>query len=864
MRQYLDIKERHPDAIVFFRLGDFYEMFFADAVTGARLLDLTLTTRDKGKDDAVPMCGVPHHAARGYIAKLTELGHKVVLCEQTEDPKLAKGLVKREVVRIITPGVVLDDDVLEPKLPRYLAAVVPANDSAGLAYLDATTGELCATELALGAVVDELVRVAPREVLAAASHLGDTGPLAAIRVRYRAAWNPAVVPSDAGARAELGPIAAAPNSDGRGVGGGHGLALRAAATALAYARATQPTGALPVTRLQLYQPGDAVVLDEAAIANLELTETLIGKRTQGSLLEIIDQTATAPGGRLLRRWLLYPLVDVAQIRRRQDAVAWLVERPALCEAVRRALSRIADLERLAGKAMLGVATPRDLGRLRDALANLPDLIALVRSGKDKLGELPALLDHAHASGLAPCVHPALPELARRLAAALVDEPPSLPKDGHVIRAGYDATVDEARRLADGGKDEILAIEEREQKASGIGSLKVRYNRVFGYYIEVTRTHLAKVPAHYLRKQTIATGERFVTPELTELERRVLTAEDTLAAREAELFRAEVAVVAERAREIAAAGAALAVLDACGSLAAVAAQRGYCRPLVDDGLVLDIVDGRHPVVEALLPAGTFVPNDTRLDPDAEQLVLITGPNMAGKSTYMRQVAQIVLLAQIGGFVPARSATVGVCDRLFTRVGAADNLSRGDSTFMVEMRETASILAKATRRSLVILDEVGRGTSTFDGVSIAWAVAEHLHDAIGARTLFATHYHELVALADSRPRVRNVSVAVREHKGEIVFLRRVVPGGANKSYGIDVARLAGLPKSVITRSRQIMSQLEGGAQVLGLTSSPQLSLLHPAHPAPPSPVLARLAAIDIHRITPLEALQLLAELSGDAPH
>jgi len=904
MRQYLDVKDRHPDAIVFFRLGDFYEMFFEDAVIAARLLDLTLTTRDKGKDDAVPMCGVPHHASRVYIAKLTELGHKVVLCEQTEDPKLAKGLVKREVVRIITPGVVLDDDVLDPKLPRYLAALVPGprpaaaqsatkppvgaprgrarsspsapslNDAAagragagssagagieqmvGLAYLDATTGELCATELPIAAAIDELVRVAPREVLAAAAQIAeanDQSPIASIRARYRMPWNSAEIPDEAGARQELGPIL--PSDGGAN---DRPLAVRAAATVVAYARATQPTGALPVVRLQLYEPGDAVVLDEAAIANLELTETLIGRRKQGSLLDVIDETATAPGGRLLRRWLLYPLVDVPQIRRRQDAVAWLVERPALCEAIRRGLSRIADLERLAGKAMLGVATPRDLGRLRDALAGLPDLIALVRSGQDGLGELPAPLD------LAACADRALPELAARLAAALVDEPPSLLKDGSVIRTGHDATVDEARRLADGGKDEILAIELREQSRSGIGSLKVRYNRVFGYYIEVTKTHLQKVPANYIRKQTVATGERFVTPELAELERRVLTAEDTLATREAELFRAEVAAVAAQARQVAAAGAALAVLDACGSLAAIAGKRSYCRPLVDDGLVLDIVDGRHPVIESLLPAGTFVPNDTRLDPDAEQLVLITGPNMAGKSTYMRQVAQIVLLAQIGGFVPAKSASIGVCDRVFTRVGAADNLSRGDSTFMVEMRETASILAKATRRSLVVLDEVGRGTSTFDGVSIAWAVAEFLHDAIGARTLFATHYHELVSLADSRPRVRNVSVAVREHKGEIVFLRRVVPGGANKSYGIDVARLAGLPRSVIARSRQILTQLEGGSQAVGFGSSSQLSLLPvystaPAVPtAPAAPVLARLASIDVHRITPLDALQLLAEL------
>jgi DNA mismatch repair protein MutS len=546
---------------------------------------------------------------------------------------------------------------------------------------------------------------------------------------------------------------------------------------------------------------------------LELVETLIGRRREGSLLDVIDQTVTAPGARLLRRWMLYPLVDVAQIRRRQDGVGWLVERPALLEQIRKALGKIADLERLAGKATLGVATPRDLGRLRDALGQLPELIALVKSGVTKLDPLPELLD------LKAAADKALPALAARLGNALVDDPPYLLKDGGVIRAKYDPTVDECRRLADGGKDEILAIETREQKDSGIANLKVRYNRVFGYYIEITKTHLAKVPSHYIRKQTIATGERYVTTELAELEKKVLTAEETLASREAELFRQEVIAVAEAAAKTSAAGAALAVLDACASLAEVAAKRTYCRPVVDDNLVLELTDARHPVIEAMLPPGNFVPNDCRLDPGAEQLVLITGPNMAGKSTYMRQVAQIALLAQIGSFVPAKAATIGICDRVFTRVGAADNLSRGDSTFMVEMRETANILAKATRRSLVILDEVGRGTSTFDGVSIAWAVAEFLHDQIGARTLFATHYHELVALADSRPRVRNVSVAVREHKNEIVFLRRVVPGGANKSYGIDVARLAGLPTKVIGRAREIMSRLEGGS---ALGTSAQLSL------------------------------------------
>jgi DNA mismatch repair protein MutS len=898
MRQFLDVKERYPEAIVFFRLGDFYEMFMEDATLAAGLLDLTLTTRDKGKPDAVPMCGVPHHAARGYVAKLTELGHKVVICEQVEDPKLARGLVKREVVRVVTPGVVVDEDALDPRAARFLAAVVPSvgappapaggrKDDAkadaaakaarrgaretgadearagqeggerwGLAYLDVTTGEFRATELpSVAACADELARVGPREVIVAAEVLAGEA-IAPLR-RVRTVWTAAAVPELGGA-VELLERALAERPAVTDAG------ARAAAAVLAYARATQPAGALPVSRLAVYDPGAAVVLDEAAIANLELTETLIGARREGSLLALLDETATSPGARLLRRWLLYPLTDVAAIRRRHDAVEWLLARPDLARAIRELLRAIGDLERLAGKCTLGVAGPRDLGRIRDGLDRLPELAAIVAAaagggegaaagGATLLEPVPPLLD------VAPVATPPLAALAARLQAALADEPPALLKDGGVIRAGADATVDECRRLADGGKDAILAIEAREQKRSGIGSLKVRYNRVFGYYIEISRSHLAKVPADYQRKQTIASGERFVTPELAELEAKVLAAEETLAVREAELFRGLVGEAAAVAPALLAAGAAIATVDVVLALATVAGRRGFARPTVDDGLVLDVGDGRHPVVEAALPAGTFVPNDVRLDADREHILLVTGPNMAGKSTYLRQVAQIVLLAQMGSFVPAARAQLGVCDRVFTRVGAADNLARGDSTFMVEMRETAAILAQATRRSLVILDEVGRGTSTFDGVSIAWAVVEFLHDAIGARTLFATHYHELTALADSRPRLYNVSAQVREHKGEVVFLRRIAPGGASRSYGIDVARLAGLPRSVIARARQILGRLETGSS-LGGSAQLSLSLAGPAAPAaePPSPALARLRALDPDRMTPLEALTALAEL------
>ncbi len=869
MKQYFGIKAEYPDAVLFFRLGDFYEMFYDDAETCSRVLDLTLTSRHKDSDEPVPMAGVPHHAARGYIARMTERGYKVAICEQVEDPKLVKGIVKREVVQLVTPGVVLDDEVLDPKRNRYLAAVAGAGERFGLAYLDVTTGEFRATTLpSIEALANELSRVGPSELLAAAGDLQPEGSLGPMQARHQRVVCTPIVPLTLKAAETLLTSALAGDLDQLGLREAP-LAVRAAADVLAYARATQPAGVLPVNRLQRYEPGQAMMLDEVAIANLELCETLIGGRREGSLLAVIDDTATAPGGRLLRRWLLYPLTDVAAIRRRQDAVAYLVESASLRAAVREALAGVHDIERLSARVSLGVATPRDLGRLRDSLARLPRLAELLRPAAADgayspggvgaaLSEWPALLT-VDESLLA-----VLSKLGAHIAEVLIDEPGALVKEGGFVRAGHCAIVDEQRQLATGAKDAILEIERRERERTGISSLKVKYNRVFGYYIEVTRSNLSRVPDDYVRRQTIANGERFATEELNELEARVLGAQERVLEREQELFTELCDRVAASAPSLRAIGQFVAAVDCLASFAEIAHTRGYVRPTVDDGVVLDIAEGRHPVVEQMVPLGSFVPNDCRLDPDGEQLLLITGPNMAGKSTFMRQVAHIVLLSQIGAFVPASRATVGVVDRVFTRVGAADNLARGESTFMVEMRETAAIVSQATRRSLVILDEVGRGTSTFDGVSIAWAVSEYMHDAIGARTLFATHYHELCALADSRSRVRNVSMAVREHDGEIVFLRQVIAGGTNKSYGIDVARLAGLPRSVIARARQILDHLEAGSS---WHQSNQLTLFAAAHSAPSvdsqldpaaDEVLARLRAIDPKHMTPIAALQVLAEL------
>ena len=800
------------------------------------------------------MCGVPHHASKHYLGKLVERGFKVAICEQVEDPKNAKGIVKREVVRVVTPGVVLEEEQLDAKAAHYLVALVREGESAGIAYLDVTTGEFAATELETGAIVDELARLEPREVLC---HGVDD--LASLKTRVRTSWAelPAGAPTDA-PRAKrvleetLGRALDATEALGP-------LALRAAAAVISYARQTQPRGTLPLTRLRPYRPADYLVLDESTRANLELYYTLQGQKKQGSLLGVLDETRTSMGGRLLRRWMAAPLIDVAQIRRRHDAVAWLVEHAALRGELSGELAEVYDLERLAGRATLGVASPRDLAALARSLERLPSIREKLQASV--LESVEAKIDHPE---LLEVGEDLATDVAFEIRQVLIDDPPAVWREGNFCRRGFYPELDELLDLSEGGKNKLVEIEARERERTGIASLKVRFNRVFGYYLEITRSNLDRVPADYVRKQTLANAERFVTPELAEYEAKILHADERRLELELQAFERLRAQVAQAARRILPLAESVARLDVLAALAEVAHTSGYCRPDVDEGLLLEIEDGRHPVVEKLAAAGKFVPNDVTLDPDGTQLMILTGPNMAGKSTAMRQVALITLMAQMGSFVPARRARIGVADRVFTRVGASDNLARGDSTFMVEMRETANILAHATRRSLVILDEIGRGTSTYDGMSIAWAVAEHLHDRIQCRTMFATHYHELTALDRSRPRVRNFSTAVREWKDEVVFLHKVVPGGASRSYGIQVARLAGLEKSVIARAKEIVTALERGDELGEHVPSPsndQLSLLQ----APPkaierSEVERLIAAVDIDGISPREALALLADLQA----
>lgn len=856
MRQYREVKQRYEDCIVFFRMGDFYEMFFEDATYAANVLDLTLTSRDRQKENAPPMCGVPYHAAKQYIAKLIAQGKKVAICEQVEDARMTKGIVRRAVTQVITPGVLLDEEQLSAKTGHYLAAISsPAKSGeVGFAYLDVSTGEFATTCIPKKDVEDELGRIQPAELLLISAAEGSESKSLFQTSRQKSIpMGQEKAHSLEENKALLRKLVLVDDKMPE-------AALAAAAACIRYAQATQLEGTLPVQKLQWYQSGTELILDELARKHLELFQTQANRQTHGSLWGMLDQTQTAPGGRLLWKWLGAPSRNLGTIARRHDAVEWLVNHHSLREQVRTLLKQIYDIERLTGRISLEIATPRDLARLGRSLLVVPALREVLMQPQDAgliAEDMPMLLQ----VGEDLCG-----DVAELLVGSLQEDPPNNIREGGIFRRGYHQELDQVIELAQGGKQHMLDMEERERVRTGIGSLKINYNRVFGYYIEITRTHFNKIPADYIRKQTLAQAERFVTPELSEYEARVLGAEEKRLQLEETLFVAlRKSLLAELPRLFALASQ-LAHLDAVGSLAEVAHRGGYVRPEMDEGLGMFIEEGRHPVIEQLLPAGKFVSNDVRLDPDTQQIYLLTGPNMAGKSTVMRQVALICILAQMGSFVPAKKAKLGVLDRIFTRVGAGDNLSAGDSTFMVEMRETAHILQYATRRSLVVLDEIGRGTSTYDGMSIAWAVAEYLHDYIGCKTLFATHYHELCALTESHPRVCNMSVAVKLWQGKIVFLHKLVTGAANRSYGIEVAQLAGLPKEVLTPAKEMLRKLEAGEH--GVLMRPgrdtsQLALFQPA--TPPSSatqeIVDALETLDCNQMTPKDALLLLMKWSGE---
>jgi len=879
MRQYLDAKQKHRDAIMLFRMGDFYEMFYEDALVAARALELTLTSRSRDADGGgIPMCGVPFHAVDGYIARLVKKGYRVAICDQVEDPRKAKGIVKREVVRVVSPGTLTDAGYLDAREPAFIMAVAPAaekrptdaerkpsSERIGVALLDLSTGEFSAAEYAgsegLQSLVDELAVLRPREIVAAASP-EDGGP------RLPASLKAAGVPTTTvdewtfeveSARRVLLDQFRSHGLEGFGLDG-HAASIAAAGALVQHLRHTQKVDLAHVRQVVFRERADALLVDPTTLKHLEVVQGSEGGR-EGSLLDQLDRTMTSAGSRLLRTWLLRPLVALEPIRDRLDAVEELAFRTIERARFRDALKGVQDLERLVARAALGTAGPRDLAGLERSLDVMPSLGAI-------LAELQAPLTRSLAAGLDD-----LPDVRQLIASTLADDPPVFARDGGFTRDGVDPELDALRTISRSGKQVIAELEERERGRTGISSLKVRYNRVFGYYIEVSKSNLHAVPADYHRKQTIAGGERFITPALKEYEEKVLGADERILERELEIFERLRGAVAAEAPRIQATARAAAALDVLATLAECAAVCNYIKPQVHDADDMVVVDARHPVVERRTAEGgePFVPNDVTLNATTHQLVILTGPNMGGKSTYLRQTALLSILAQAGSFVPAREAKLPIVDRIFARVGASDNIARGQSTFMVEMQETAHILHAATTRSLVVLDEIGRGTATFDGLSIAWAVAEYLatHARVRPKTLFATHYHELTDLADATPGVVNCHVAAREWKDDIVFLRKIVPGRSDRSYGIQVARLAGIPPAVIKRAGEILSALErdelargGRPAVSGTPSEPQRQLALFQRAPADDPIRVRLAAIDVDRLTPLEALTLLAELKRDS--
>ena len=860
-KQYLEMKEKCPDCLLFFRLGDFYEMFDEDARIASKVLDLTLTTRDRNKDipqeEKVPMCGVPYHSYQSYLARLVAKGYKVAICEQTQDPAAATGIVERDIIRIVTPGTAVDASMLEESRNNYIAAIYLEGERCGVCFCDLSTGEVyataCSGEDCLTHLMNELGRFEPREVVLSPEAWENTVLSQAMELKLDC-------------RREFGSVkrfdyvvagTAASNQfeNYQVIPADRPEALQAVGGLLSYLYETQKNKLGHLRQLQYYASGRFMELDLTARRNLELTETLRSKEKRGSLLWVLDKTKTAMGGRLLRRWLEKPLLDPVEIRSRLMAVRDLTEDMVTREELALCLKEITDLERLIGRIVYGTAGGRDLVALSAGLHRIPKV-------HDLLATLPAALFQRLRKQLDE-----LSDLCQHIDSALVEEPPFSVRDGGIIREGYSKEVDQLRNVMTNSKDLLVDIENRTKETCGIKNIRVKYNKVFGYYIEVAKSQTDLVPADWVRKQTTVNSERYINQELKELEHTILSAKDRITDLEYDLFCQVRQAAADQVETIQQTAAAVAQIDVLNSLAVVAASNHYCMPEVDESDVIDIIDGRHPVVERVLKGNMFVPNDTHMNGSSNLLAIITGPNMAGKSTYMRQVALICLMAQIGSFVPAKSAHIGVVDRVFTRIGASDDLAAGQSTFMVEMSEVAEILKNATNRSLLILDEIGRGTSTYDGMSIARAVLEHCADKkkLGAKTLFATHYHELSALEGAIPGVRNYHMAAKKRQDDVIFLRKLVSGGADQSYGIEVAQLAGVPAWIIRRGREILKELEAGERPAPVQSKEeeseeQMGFADLAGQA----VLEELRKVELNTLTPIEAMNLLygwkAKLDG----
>lgn len=852
MTQFRQVKKEHPEAIVFFRMGDFYEMFCDDAVVASEALDLVLTTKNAGIDGKIPMCGVPYHAVDNYVAKLIAKGFRVAICEQMEDPKLVKGLVKREVVRIISPGTVLEGALLTESQSNYLASVYKAGSLWGFCYTDISTGEFKVSEFeeedpaGKDRIFDEIYRVAPKELLVGKELLADTS----FQMRLKKVFSGLITEIDEADFAKdyadriLQKHFHIDDADRLFI---PDSAKQAAGAVLLFLYRTQKRSLNYISKIKCYKNDRYMVLDQNTRRNLELTSTIFTNQKKGSLLWVLDKARCTMGKRLLKEWLENPLIDSSEIKKRQEGVKEIYNDTILLTELKTILGTVHDLERISGRIAYGNGTARELAALRDSIRFLPDLKSCLQKMNSAIfSEMVALFDD-------------LSDIHQYIGAAIVDDPPNLLKEGGLIRDGYSSTIDEYRKIAKGGRQMILDMEATEREKTGIKNLKIGYNRVFGYYIEVSNSFKDKVPDHYIRKQTLTTGERFFTQELKEYEDKVLGATDTLYRLEYETFCKVRDFVTDNVSRIQLVSSFIAVTDVLMAFADVALANHYCCPEIDDGEVIEIKDGRHPMVEKVNNE-VFVANDTFLDNENQRIMVITGPNMAGKSTYMRQVALIILMAQIGSFVPAEAAHIGVTDRIFTRIGASDDLVGGNSTFMVEMKETAEILKRATRKSFVVLDEIGRGTSTFDGLSLAWACIDFLSDSENApKTLFATHYHELTGLEHEKSNLRNFSISVNEINGNLVFLRKIAPGKADRSYGIQVARLAGMPVAIVNKAKKVLRNLEKAKpEAVFHASDGETSetLFHEITPEEED-VLNKIRELDINCLRPMDALRLLEE-------